>query len=112
MAADPPLSQEQTLHNISDEETAPRLQVPSPAIEVSTLEKSLDHSDEANGQLHSQPVSTGERVKRTTSDPITPDIQLTPRQQRVLTYLGRRRMRNAHISKRKSLDDKAEVIAP
>ncbi|MFL5694966.1 MAG: transglycosylase domain-containing protein [Ktedonobacteraceae bacterium] len=116
MAADPPLSQEQTLHNISDDETAPRLQVPSPAIEVSTLEKSLDHSDEANGQLHSQPASTGERrtggVKRTTSDPITPDIQLTPRQQRVLTYLGRRRMRNAHISKRISLDDKAEAIAP
>ena len=34
-------------------------------------------------------------------DPVTPtDVELSPRQQRVLRYLARRRMRNAHISKR------------
>ncbi len=33
-------------------------------------------------------------------DPITPEIHLTPRQQRVLRYLARRRMRNASITRR------------
>jgi membrane peptidoglycan carboxypeptidase len=116
MPEDPPLSQEQTLHNTDGDETKPRLQVLSSAIEVPTQEKSPDHSNEASGQLHSQPASTEEtqtrEVKRTTSDPITPDIQLTTRQQRVLKYLGRRRMRNARISKRMQLDDEAEATAP
>src|SRR5258708_39965450 len=109
MPGDPPLSEEQTLHNTDDDKAKPRRQVLSSAIEVSTQEKSLDHSNEASGQLPSQPASTEEtqtrEVKRTTSDPITPDIQLTPRQQRALKYLGRRRMRNARISKRMQLDD-------
>lgn len=34
------------------------------------------------------------------TDPITPDVQLTPRQQRVLHYLARRRMRNVAIISR------------
>src|SRR5579863_1937759 len=33
-------------------------------------------------------------------NPITPEIHLTPRQQRVLRYLARRRMRNASITRR------------
>src|SRR5205085_4946180 len=44
-------------------------------------------------------------INRDIADPITPpDIFLTPRQQRVLRYLARRRMRNARIIKRSTHD--------
>jgi len=39
------------------------------------------------------------------TDPITPDIQLTPRQQRVLHYLARRRRRNIAITPRTQPDE-------
>src|SRR5205807_9015069 len=44
-------------------------------------------------------------INRDIADPITPtDIILTPRQQRALRYLARRRMRNARIIKRSTHD--------
>ena len=42
------------------------------------------------------------------TDPITPDIQLTPRQQRVLHYLARRRMRNGSITRRTQPDHRLD----
>src|SRR5258708_13079657 len=114
MPGDPPLFQKQTVHTTDDDETKSKLQGLSSAIEISTQEKPLDHSNEVSRHLDPQPVSTEEtrtgRVKRTTLDPITPDIQLTPRQQRALAYLSRRRMRNARIRKRMSLDDDGAAI--
>src|SRR5258708_611913 len=114
MPGDPPLFQKQTVHTTDDDETKSKLQGLSSAIEISTQEKPLDHSNEVSRHLDPQPVSTEEtrtgRVKRTTLDPITPDIQLTPRQQRVLAYLSRRRMRNARNRKGMWRDDDGATI--
>ena len=43
-------------------------------------------------------------ARTSSTDPITPDIQLTPRQQRVLHYLARRRARNIAIKSRTQPD--------
>ena len=55
-----------------------------------------------NNANENEPEETGVLpLASVTPDPVTPtDVMLTPRQQRVLHYLARRRMRNAHISKR------------
>lgn len=44
----------------------------------------------------------------TQTDPVTPDIQLTPRQQRVLHYLARRRMRNVAVTPRTQPEEAAD----
>src|SRR2546421_19051 len=73
-------------------------------------------ADEALDAIHSRPTP-GEKkpaleADRNIADPITPaGIILTPRQQRVLRYLARRRMRNARIIKRPTYDNTA-IEAP
>src|SRR2546425_5659165 len=62
-------------------------------------------ADKWSGTIHSSPTLSREKpaleAKGDIADPITPtEIILTPRQQRVLRYLARRRMRNARIIKR------------
>src|SRR6266571_3518436 len=73
-------------------------------------------ADEALGAIHSSPTPSGKKpaleTNRNIADPITPTgIILTPRQQRVLRYLARRRMRNARIIKRPTYDSTA-IEAP
>src|SRR5438874_1595209 len=65
----------------------------------------IARADKPLGSIHSTPALSREKpaleINRDIADPITPpDIFLTPRQQRVLRYLARRRMRNARIVKR------------
>ena len=67
-------------------------------------------ADKWSGTIHSSPTLSREKpaleIDRDIADPITPtDIILTPRQQRVLRYLARRRMRNARIIKRSTHDN-------
>jgi len=67
-------------------------------------------ADKWSGTIHSNPPLSREKlaleINRDIADPITPtDIILTPRQQRVLRYLARRRMRNARIIKRSTYDN-------
>ena len=50
--------------------------------------------------LPTRPLTSATKHK----DPITPDIQLTPRQQRVLRYLARRRRRNVALTLRTQPD--------
>src|SRR6266571_2156146 len=73
-------------------------------------------ADKWSGTIHSNPPLSREKpaleINRDIADPITPtDIILTPRQQRVLRYLARRRMRNARIIKRSTYDSTA-IEAP
>ncbi len=113
MPADPPISHEKALYTADDDETTLKLRVTSPIVETLTQEKYEDHIYDANGQLYVSPVSGEEEraaeAQRKTGDPITPDIHLTPRQQRVLAYLARRRMRNPRISRRIVPDDEAKA---
>src|SRR6266516_3244090 len=64
-----------------------------------------DNDHQITATLHPAPTLRRKKpaleTNRDIADPITPtEIILTPRQQRVLRYLARRRMRNARIIKR------------
>ncbi|MFL5626677.1 MAG: transglycosylase domain-containing protein [Ktedonobacteraceae bacterium] len=113
MAADPPISDEKALYTSDDDETTMKLPIASPIVETLTQEKYAEHIHEVNGQLHAPPLPSQEELaagaQRKTGDPITPDVQLTPRQQRVLSYLARRRMRKPRISRRVAPHDEAEA---
>src|SRR3989440_11749019 len=111
MPANPPISNNSNDDN--DEITValhPTPQFIEPAVAM------VSTADEALGAIHSSPTP-GEKkpaleTNRNIVDPITPTgIILTPRQQRVLSYLARRRMRNARIIKRPTYDNTA-IEAP
>ena len=100
MPANPPISNNSNDDN--DEITVPLHPTPQfiePAVAM------VATADEALGVIHSSPTPDEKKpaleTNRNIADPITPTgIILTPRQQRVLRYLARRRMRNARIIKR------------
>jgi len=50
----------------------------------------------------------GPHKRPPSAEPTTPNIQLTPRQQRVFRYLARRRMRHARIVRRSTNDEEPE----
>ncbi len=50
----------------------------------------------------------GPHKRHPSDEPTTPNIQLTPRQQRVFRYLARRRMRHARIVRRSTNDEEPE----
>lgn len=94
MPANPPISNE---NNDDNNEFTGILHPTSLFIEPGV--ESIAAADKALGAPSLEANDTS------TADPITSsDITLTPRQQRVLRYLARRRMRNAHIIKRSTHD--------
>jgi len=67
-----------------------------------------DNNDNNDNTAETSPMANGDN--NAALDPVTPtDITLTRQQQRVLNYLARRRMRNAHITKRQTYADLMET---
>src|ERR1051326_1646762 len=103
MPANPPISNE---NNDDNNEFTGILHPTSLFIEPGV--ESIATADKALG------APSLETNNMSTADPITSsDITLTPRQQRVLRYLARRRMRNAYIIKRSTHDKRViKSLAP
>ena len=106
MPVDPPIANndDETPENEEFQPTAPLAPLVAP-IQDSAIEESekATHGDGSPG-----PTTNPALTPRI--DPVTPtDVKLTPRQQRVLHYLARRRMRHARITQRQSHSNKSEV---
>ncbi len=106
MPVDPPIANndDETPENEGFQPTAPLAPLVAP-IQDSAIEESekATHGDGSPG-----PTTNPALTPRI--DPVTPtDVKLTPRQQRVLHYLARRRMRHARITQRQSHSNKSEV---
>ena len=103
MAAEPPIFNNNE-HNTSYNEITGTFH-PAPPIVESPIDAGFAGDDEETPTTqHFTFTLTGQKSAfqspGSALDPITPEVHLTPRQQRVLKYLARRRMRNARIIKR------------
>src|SRR6266581_4005240 len=111
MPANPPIS-----NNSNDDNDEITVALHATPLFIEPAVAMVATADEALGAIHSSPTPSGKKpaleTNRNIADPITPTgIILTPRQQRVLRYLARRRMRNARIIKRPTYDNTA-IEAP